>query len=496
MSEQGVLTGRGIGKRFGPVVALEEVAVAVCPGEVLALAGENGSGKSTLAKVLAGVHSPDTGVLSLDGKPVAFGRPRDALDAGIALVAQELSAVRTMTVGENVLLTRLHRTTSLVSRRRLAAQARPLLRLVGLDVDPMRPFATLPPGQRELVELAKALAAEPRVLILDEATTRLPEPEDLFRLVQRLCSDDGLAVVFITQRLREIRRLADRALILRDGRVAGELKRGELTDRRLASLMVGRDLSGYFHKAEARPGDVVLRAEELVTDRSPHPVSLTVRSGEIVGLAGLVGAGRTELLETVAGVREPRSGRVVVRGRRIRPGSIAAALRAGVTLLPEDRHAQGLVLGASVRANLAMPGWRVAARTNLRQERFHAATMRDRLRIRCQSIESPVRTLSGGNQQKVVIARCLSSEPRVLILDEPTRGVDVGAREEIYAIIGQMVQRGVGVLLASSDLPELLGLCDRIAVLSEGRLTGELDRGEATEERLLLLAVGDAEAAA
>lgn len=338
--------------------------------------------------------------------------------------------------------------------------------------------------------MAKALASEPRILILDEATTRLPDPEQLFRLVEKLCAE-GVAAIFITQRLREIRRLAHRAIVLRDGRVAGELGQDELDDRHLTSLMVGRELGGFFHKAQAEgPGDIVLDVQGVVFDRGPAPISLEVRAGEIVGVAGLVGSGRSELLETIAGVRKRHAGEVRVAGRRVRSGSAAAAIAAGAALVPEDRRQQGLVLGASVSENIAMAGWRAFSLRHNAPERARAGEAVDRFGIRCSSVDADVATLSGGNQQKVVIARCVSRSPKALLLDEPTRGVDVGAREEIYRLVGELVSAGAGVLLASSDLPELLGLADRILVLCEGELAGELSRAEATEERIVLLAAG------
>jgi ABC-type sugar transport system ATPase subunit len=491
-----LLAARGITRRFGAVLALDAVDADVRPGEILALAGENGSGKSTLAKVMAGVIRPDAGELLLDGRPRAFSRPREALDAGIALVTQELTAVPGMSVAENVLLPTLHRLGARVRQREQARRAAPFLAQVGLGhVDPLLPFAALRAGERELVEVAKALAARPRLLILDEATTRLPDPEALFGLVERLVAERGLAVVFITQRLREIRRLAHRALVLRDGRVAGELGRDELSDRALSRLMVGREVPEH-ERPPVRAGDVVLRVEGLVTERFPHPVSLEVRAGEVVGLAGLVGAGRSEVLETIAGARRPRGGRVVVDGRPVTARSPRAALRAGISLLPEDRRAQGLVLSASVCRNVAMSSWRPLRAARGRHEARRAAEAVQRLRIRTPDVDAEAWTLSGGNQQKVVIARCLAAAPRVLLLDEPTRGVDVGAREEIYRIVGDLAQAGTAILLVSSDLPEVLALCDRIVVLNEGAVAGELAREEATEERILLLGAGGGAAVA
>lgn len=489
-TDSALLRVRGVNKRFGAVHALVDVHLDVHEGEILALAGENGSGKSTLARILAGVIQPDTGTIELDGVSHVFSSPREALDHGIAIVTQELTAVPQLSVAENVVLPSLRSPVAFVDQARLARRATPHLRRVGLHVPPLQPFHTLPPGRRELVEVAKALASQPRILILDEATTRLPDPEHLFRLVEELCAE-GVAAIFITQRLREIRRLAHRAVVLRDGVVVGELERDMLDEERLTTLMVGRDLGGFFHKVkEVISADVVLEARDVVTDRSATPISVNVRAGEIVGVAGLVGSGRTELLETIAGVRRRHGGEVRVAARRVRSGSAAAAIAAGAALVPEDRRHQGLVAGASVSENIAMAGWRSLSLRHSGSERARARQAVKRFGIRCPGVDSDVATLSGGNQQKVVIARCVSRSPRVLLLDEPTRGVDVGAREEIYRLIGELVAGGAGVLMASSDLPEVLGLADRILVLCEGGLAGELSRDEATEEAIVMLAAG------
>lgn len=489
-----LLSVRNLSKRFGAVQALRGVDLELAAGEIVALAGENGSGKSTLARIVAGVLEPDAGSIAFGGSERAWTGPRDALDCGIALVSQEPTSVPALSVAENVLLTRLRGPASRFRKAEVIRAAVPLLDAVGLDLDPRRAVGTLGPGQRELVEVAKALASKPRVLLLDESTARLPDPERLFRLTERLVEHEGLAVLFITHRLTEILRLAHRAVVLRDGRVAGALARDQLSERNVTALMVGRDLSGFFHRADVEPGASVLAADGIVTERAPEPLTLSIRAGEVVGLAGLVGSGRSELLETLAGLRRARAGSIDVDGRELRPGSPAAAIRGGIALLPEDRHAQGLILDAPVRANVAMASWRPLSLVRRASERERAAAAVDRLGIRCSGIDAPVRSLSGGNQQKVVFARCLERTPRVLLLDEPTRGVDVGAREEIYRIVGDLAARGTGILVASSELPELLGLCDRILVLADGRLAGALTRAEATEARIMMLAAQGSEA--
>jgi len=488
-----ILAASGITKRFGTVCALDEVSIEVRRGEIVALAGENGSGKSTLARILAGLLPADAGEVRLDGDPLPSHRPRERLDAGIALVAQEPTALPGMSIAENVLLSRFRHASMRVRRSVLAEQARPYLAAVGIDGDPNRPLRSLREGERELVELAKALASEPRVLILDEATSRLPDPEGFLELIDRL-RGEGMGVIFITHRLREIRRLAGRAVILRDGRRVGELERGELTDERLSATMVGRELSELFPTRVAPSTEVGLRVERVVTARTDEPVSLVVRRGEIVGLGGLVGSGRSELLESIAGVRRRLAGDVFVGDELLPRGSVAAALRMGVSFLGEDRHRMGLILHASVRENLELSRMRPLVLVSRRGERARALGTVARFGIRCSDTDSRMSTLSGGNQQKLVVARCILRNPGVLLLDEPTRGVDVGARAEIYRIVVDMAASGMAVLLASSDLGELLGLCDRIVVLHEGAVAGELPGSEATEERICLLSGGGTEA--
>jgi ABC-type sugar transport system ATPase subunit len=485
------IVATGITKRFGAVTALNDVDLDVRPGEVLGLAGENGSGKSTLVRILAGVMRPDAGRITVDGEDCEFQRPKDALERGIALVMQELTAAPRMSVAENVLMSTFERSGRLISRRRLWEEARPLLDQVGVKADPSAPFQSLRPGDRELVELAKALALKPRLLILDEATSRLGErdADRLFDLVVRL-REQGTSTILITHRLREYLRVADRVIVLRDGRRVGELAREELSEERLSATMVGREIKGFFGKRDVPRGDVVLHLEDFVADGAVAPVSLEVRAGEIVGLAGLVGCGRSELLESVAGVRRPHGGRALVGGRPVRQGSPQAAIQAGIFLVPEDRHTQGLNLKGSARENIAMATWRRFMLADRRAEARLALEAVRALSIVIPDIETRVTALSGGNQQKVVFGRSFGIEPRVLLLDEPTRGVDVGAKQQIYEIIGDMVERGMAVLMASSDLLELMGVCDRIVVLHERRLVGEVPRAEATEERIVLLSGG------
>ena len=486
-----VLAARGISKAYGVVQALAEVDFEVRASEIVGLAGENGSGKSTLAKILAGAVTPDAGSIEVSGTARSFQRPRDALDAGVALVAQEPTAVPELSVAENVLLTHLPGTALQLFRlRTYVRRARETLEVVGVRADPTAPLASLRAGDRELVEVAKAIATRPRVLILDEATSRFGEADvlRLFAILRRL-REDGTSTVLITHRLSEIGEICDRAIVLRDGHRVGQVPREGLQAERIAAMMVGRELKAFFHKRKVVPGEVVLRVEGLVVDGTSQPVSLDVRGGEIVALAGLVGSGRSELLEAIYGARRSRAGTVTVDGRAVRRNALRAALRAGIALIPEDRHKQGLNLQATVRDNILMGSWRLLA-TEPRRERRLSLEAVERLRIRTAGLDASIRSLSGGNQQKVVVARCLGRRPRVLLLDEPTRGIDVGAKEEFFQLIGSMLADGMAILLVASELLEVLGLADRVLVMHERRIVGELGRETATEERIAYLAAG------
>jgi ribose transport system ATP-binding protein len=481
--------GRGITKSYGAVPALVEVDFDLRYGEILALAGENGSGKSTLAKIVAGAILPDRGSLTIDGLHRVFGSPREALETGIALVAQEPAAVPDLTIGENIMLSANWRPFVRVRRREIFDAAGEYLARVGLDVDPRRRFGSLRGGERELAAVARALATTPRVLILDEVTARLPDPGHLLHVLDGL-RGEGMAIVLITHRLHEIELVADRAMVLRDGRRVAILSHEGIDADRLTGLMVGRELKSFFHVARAPRGDVALHIADLVLERESPPVSLEVHRGEVVGLAGLIGSGRTELLEVIAGVREPHRGVISVAGSSVPAGSVRAAIHAGILLTPEDRVLSGLFLRATVRENIMIGTHRALSFARHAAERKFSQQLVSRLRIRTPGLETPAGHLSGGNQQKLILARSLLRGPRVLLLDEPTRGLDIGAKEEVYEIVGELVQGGLAVLVASSDLIEVIGLCDRIIVLCEGAVAGELTRADATEERIVRLSSG------
>jgi ABC-type sugar transport system ATPase subunit len=480
--------GCGISKSYGTIPALVDVDFDLRYGEILALAGENGSGKSTLAKIVAGTLLPDRGNLTVGGLHRVFRSPRDALDTGIALVAQEPAAAPDLTIGENIMLSATS-PFSRVRRRAIFDAASEYLARVGLHVDPRRRFGSLRGGERELAAVARALATTPRVLILDEVTARLPDPGHLLQVLDGLRAD-GIAIVLITHRLREMELVADRAIVLRDGRRVAILPREEIRADRLTGLMVGRELKSFFHVARAPRGDLALRVTDVVLQRESTPISLEVHHGEVVGLAGLIGSGRTELLEAIAGVHEPRGGVISVEGSSVPPGSVRAAIDAGILLTPEDRVLSGLFLRATVRENIVTGTHRALSLARHDAERRSAQQLVSRLRIRSPGLEAPARHLSGGNQQKLILARTLLRGPKVLLLDEPTRGLDIGAKEEVYEIVGELVQDGLAVLIASSDLIEVIGLCDRIIVLCEGAVAGELTRANSTEEQIVRLSSG------
>jgi ribose transport system ATP-binding protein len=486
------LEARGIGKRYGAVRALGEVSFSIAPGEIVALVGENGSGKSTLAKILAGVISPDSGSLVVDGRPVQFGEPRHAVHAGITLVAQDPVAVQDMTLAENVMLGADLRPWRMVRRKESARLASPHLRRVGIDASPNTLVRSLAPGQRELVEVAKVLVSAPRLMILDEATARFGAKQvaQLFDLVREEVAG-GMSVIIITHRLREVTELADRAVVLRDGVHVADLVGRDLRENKLSEAMVGRPRPAHIPHGHRGATRNVLEVRNVSIADDAEPISFDIQAGEIVGVAGLVGSGRTELLETIAGARRPLSGSISVEGQDITGHGLLHAIRRGVTLVPEDRHRSGLVMSASVRSNVALGSWAWGYTSAGAEERAARGAI-SRLRIKTPTSATPVRSLSGGNQQKVVIGRCLASKPKLLVLDDPTVGVDVGARDEIYELIAQLCREGMAVLMASSELSELLRLSDRICVMHERSMVGQLDAATATEEQIARLGGGGA----
>jgi ribose transport system ATP-binding protein len=489
-----------ISKEYPGVVALDRVSFSVSPGEVIALVGENGAGKSTLMRVLGGVVAPSSGVIRVDGVERRSLDVTEAIKAGIAFVHQELNLFDNLDVAANVFIGRepvYGGPLRLVDRKRLHAKVQPLLDRLGVDFAPDTPLADLSLAQRQLVEIMKALSLDARLVIMDEPTSSLTlsETERLLRVIDALRAE-GVGIIFITHRLNEVMRCADRAVVLRDGRMVGALTRAELSPAAMIRLMIGRDLKSLYVPPAAPPGEAVLDIVDAVTDTYPErAVSLQVRRGEILGLAGLVGSGRTELARAVFGVDRLQRGAIRLNGAPIEITSPRAAIAYGIYLIPEDRKGCGLLLDLSIAENISLPDLASYLRLGLvdtARETENAKDQRERLKIRAPDVATAVGTLSGGNQQKVVLAKWLSMRPKVLIFDEPTRGIDVGAKQEIYDMLRRLTDAGVAVLMISSDMEEVIGVSDRIAVMHEGAISGFLERSQFSEHNVLQLAVGQA----
>ena len=492
-----ILSMRDITKRFPGVVALQGVSFDVHAGEVHGLVGENGAGKSTLMKIMSGVYADFDGAMLLSDQPVAFHNTREAQESGIAMIHQELNLVAELTVYENIFLGREHKTRlGTLDRRAMRAAADALMCRLGLDIDTNRTIERLRVGQRQLIEIAKALSLDTRIIIMDEPTSALSdsEVEYLFSVIRGLREHD-VAVIYISHRLGEIFAIADRVTVMRDGQVVGSSIAKDMTRRQLISLMVGRDLEVLYPKVPVEPGDEVLRVEGLSYRRGRtrvlEDVSLTVRRGEIVGVAGLMGAGRTELLEAIFGVFPPDhvGGSILLDGRRVVFASPQDAIREGLGLVAEDRKLQSLVLERSVTENTTLASLRQFVNRfqiidHRAEQKVVDGIVRD-LRIKTPSIDTLVTNLSGGNQQKVVVGKFLLSEIVLFLMDEPTRGIDVGAKAEIFQLVGQLAQKGTAFLLVSSEMPELLAVCDRIYVLCDGRLTAEFARDAFDQEAIM-----------
>ncbi|MFD4139794.1 sugar ABC transporter ATP-binding protein [Streptomyces sp. NPDC058572] len=494
--EPPLLTMSGITKSFPGVRALDGVDLEVQAGEVHCLLGQNGAGKSTLIKVLAGAHQPDGGEITWQGEQVTLGSPIAAMRLGIATIYQELDLVEGLSVAENVFLGHEPTTAGFVVRSAAARTraARLLKRLGHPEIDPARLVGSLSAAQQQIVSMARALSHEVRLIVMDEPSAALDpdEVDNLFRIVGDLTAD-GVAVVHISHRLEEIRRIGDRVTVLKDGRaVAVGLPAKSTPTRDVVALMTGRHVEYVFpprpDNAVVATGEPILRVEGLSRDGEFAPVDIELRPGEIVGLAGLVGSGRSEILETIYGARRPSAGRVLVDGSPLRPGSVRSAVRAGIGLAPEERKAQGLLMLESVTRNVSLstlPRFARGGWLDRRRERAAAQQATRELSLRPDDPDARIRTLSGGNQQKAVLARWLLRGCRVLLLDEPTRGVDVGARAELYTVIRRLADEGLAVLLVSSEVPEVLGLADRVLVLREGSVVHTADARQLDEHRVL-----------
>ncbi len=477
---EALLECSGIRKSFGGVPVLQGVTLHLEPGTVTALAGENGAGKSTLMKIVSGQYAADSGTVSVHGKTLASGNTRDAVRHGVAIVPQELASIEDMTVYENLFVGRELTRGPFLNRRAMIAEARETLAVFDVAISPTARMGSLPVGLRQIVEIVKAARTGAQVVMLDEPTSAISEREveGLYRIVRQM-RDHGVAMVYTTHKMAEIRAIADRVVVLRDGGLTLDKAIDDVSDDEIVTAMIGRELDTLFPD-RSDPGDEpVLEVSDLHVDGASGPVSFTVRAGEIVGLAGLVGAGRTELLEAIFGARHSTGGSVTVRGQRLKRNQPAAAITAGMAMVPEDRKHSGAVLSMSVLDNATLPrmsafsvaGWLRGKARNTAVEKATSS-----VQLRSRGLSQEVGTLSGGNQQKVVLARWLTGDVNVLLLDEPTRGVDVGARSEIYRIITELAARGMAVLMASSDMPEVVGLSHRAFVMREGRLVGELDR--------------------
>lgn len=499
--QETILTMEGISKAFPGVQALDNVDFKVAAGEVVALVGENGAGKSTLMKILCGAYRKNAGRISLHGQETEIESPYHAQQLGIAIIYQEFNLTPNQSAAANIFIAReprqqgLGRFFNLVDRRRMEQEAQEHLSRVGARVPATTLICDLSVAQQQMVEVAKALAVDARLIIMDEPTSALGEGEveTLFDIIATL-KEQGIAIIFITHRLEEVLRIADRVVVLRDGQRVGGLPISEATPEKIIHMMVGRELTEMFHKEQAEIGEPLMEVRGLTRQGVVHEASFSLRRGEILGFAGLVGAGRTETARLIFGVDRKDAGEIWIDGQQVSIHSPVDAVRVGVGFVPEDRGTQGLVLGLPVRENIVLAtlddysraGW-----VDRRGMRETAQSYVDKLNIRTPYLRQKAMFLSGGNQQKVVLAKWLTMRPKVLIMDEPTRGIDVGAKAEVHTLMSELAQEGMGIIMISSELPEILGMSDRVLVMHEGRVAAILDRAEATQEKIMAYASGE-----
>ncbi|MBE7473645.1 MAG: D-xylose ABC transporter ATP-binding protein [Anaerolineae bacterium] len=493
MEPQPLLRVDHLSKSFPGVRALDEVDFEVYPGEILGFLGENGAGKSTLIKILSGIHSKDRGTIWFNGQSINPHTPHEAQALGISTIHQELALVPYLSVAENIFLNNEpRRALGLVDFPRMNREAEELLRGLGAEIRGSQLIRELNVAAQQMVEIAKAISHKASLILMDEPTSALSsrEVDALFALMRRL-KERGVAVVFVSHRLDEVRQIVDRVIIMRDSRRVGSLPIAEASEEKIIRMMVGRDV-GLFPKEAAPVGEPVLEVRRLSGQNGVKNISLTVRKGEIVGLAGLVGAGRTELARLICGVDSLSSGEVLMEGQPVRIKSPADAVRHGIGWVPEDRKLHGLVLGMDVQENTTMAIlqrisnlWGAVRQTEAKRITNHYI---EALSIATPGLNQTVRNLSGGNQQKVVLAKWLSTEPKLLIMDEPTRGIDIGAKAEVHALMSQLAQQGIGILMISSEMPEIIGMSDRVIVMCQGRVTGEFVRGQLDQEAIMTCA--------
>ncbi len=501
-TDNAILQARSISKAFGGVKALDDVSLEICAGKVNAIVGENGAGKSTLMKILSGVHAEYEGRIVLDGQTVAFANPAEAQDNGIAIIHQELNLIPHLSVAENVFLGReFIGRVGLIDYTAMYNETTRILNRLDLDIDPRVAVSGLRVGQQQVVEIAHALSLDARIVIMDEPTSAISdhEIEILFDLIRSLTAQ-GVAVVYITHKLDELFQIADTVTVMRDGRLIGSGPIDEVTQDGIVRMMVGREMKDFFVKADVATQQIVLAVSDICladpargADYVVDNVSFEVRAGEVLGLFGLMGAGRTELLETIFGLHPNRSsGDIFLDGRQIEIDSPIDAIGFGIGFVTEDRKAEGLILEMSVAANISLASLEQTERFELLSSRLENALARNhikRLNIKTPSVKQIVENLSGGNQQKVVIAKWLATGPKVLLLDEPTRGIDINAKNEIYKLVSELAGSGLAILMVSSELPEIMAISDRVIVLSEGRQTAEFTSSQATEELIMKAAI-------
>ena len=483
----------GISKRFHGVQALQKVDFSAELGQVTALVGENGAGKSTLMKILAGIHKRDEGEILLGGNPARIDSPIAAMQQGISVIHQELNVLPNLSIAENIFVGREKKKGMFVDKQYYREKTTELLRQVDLNVDPDTQTRYLSTAQKQMVEILRAISSEAKIVVMDEPTSSLTKRETdvLFNIIRTL-KKNNVGIIYISHRMDEILELADRVVVFRDGRRVGALTREEMTEGKIINMMVGRELHEIFAKRPAPIGDVVLEAKGLSVGYV-RDVSFKVRAGEILGFSGLVGAGRSETMQLIFGVDKADAGEVWLEGKKLDIKCSGDAIDAGIALVPEDRKEQALILGMDIRENMSLAILK-KLRNGLFVDGGKQTDMAEKyvkeLRVATPSIKQTVKNLSGGNQQKVVIAKWLASKPKVLILDEPTRGIDVGAKQEIYSLMSDLANQGIAIIMVSSELPEVLGMSDRIVVMHEGRVKGELTREEATQERIMQMAIG------